>query len=87
MKYSGNDIVVYGTYNYPMFCANEIAKVLDIKKISSSIKDYNEKFKVTRKIQTNGGIQDVSMLTEHGLYKLLFSSKKTVSVRFSGMGH
>lgn len=80
--FQGNTIQFYGSYYEPLFCASQIAKVLGIQNISMTLSNYNEKYKVMKKIQTNGGIQEVNMLTERGLYKLLFTSRKDFAVQF-----
>ena len=65
-----------------LFKASEIGDLLDIKKIYSSITDYDKDEKVIRNINTNGGNQDVVFLTEEGLYKLIMQSRKPIVKSF-----
>lgn len=66
----------------PLFQANQIAKILDIKKIQNSIKDFDEDEKVTHKTYTLGGEQNATFLTEHGVYRLLMRSNKPIARPF-----
>jgi prophage antirepressor-like protein len=82
-KFGDLDIQIYGTHENPLFKANEIGKLLGIKKIHESIKDFNEKEKVVYSItDTRGRLQDTNMLTEIGLYKVLMKSRKKEAVQF-----
>ncbi len=75
-------INIRGTYEKPLFQANQIAKLLGIKNIHTSINKYSERFKVIEDIETQGGIQKVVFLTEFGLYHLLSNSRKSVALTF-----
>jgi prophage antirepressor-like protein len=70
------DVNIKGDPENPLFQANQIAEILDIKSFRSSILDFDESEKVTIKTITNGGYQNVIFLTEYGLYKLIGRSKK-----------
>lgn len=76
------EIVVKGTHESPLFRASDVALVLDIVSIRSIIRNYNDDEKVTHTIDTMGGPQDVTFLTEKGLYKLLFKSRKPNAEKF-----
>jgi hypothetical protein len=67
------------------FRADDIAKVLDIKRIRSSIHDFNEDEKKPIKIKTNGGLQKVIFISSNGLYKLLLNSQKPNAKKFFKM--
>jgi len=70
------DVNIKGDPENPLFQANQIAQILDIKNIHTSMVDFDEFEKVTIKTITNGGYQNVIFLTEYGLYKLIGRSKK-----------
>jgi prophage antirepressor-like protein len=76
------NITIKGTYLNPLFRASDIGLVLDIKQISSTIRDYDTSQKVAHIIPTNGGNQEVSFLTVFGLYELLFTSRKIIAKEF-----
>jgi prophage antirepressor-like protein len=76
------DILIKGTHKNPMFKANDVADLLDIKHIRSVINEFDETEKVSISIKTAGGEQMVNFLTESGLYSLIFRSKKPVAKQF-----
>jgi prophage antirepressor-like protein/predicted phosphodiesterase len=67
------------------FRADDIATILDIKRIRSSIHDFNEDEKKPIKIKTNGGLQKVIFISSNGLYKLLLNSQKPNAKKFLKM--
>ena len=70
------EIVIKGTVENPLFRASDVALILEISNIRSSIKDFNESEKVVQTMTTPGGPQKVLFLTQTGLFRLLFRSKK-----------
>jgi prophage antirepressor-like protein len=76
------NITIKGTHENPLFRASDIGLILDITYIHNSIKDFNENDKVTHTTFTPGGPQNVMFLTENGLYKLLFRSRKPIAETF-----
>jgi prophage antirepressor-like protein len=76
------EIIIKGTYNDPLFRASDIGNVLDISTIRSVIRNFNETEKVVHSMHTLGGDQDVTFLTEKGLYKVLFRSRKPIAETF-----
>jgi len=69
-------INIEGTINEPLFQANQIANILDIKNIHDNIKDYDEDEKTIIPVKTKGGLQKIVYLTENGLYRLINRSNK-----------
>ena len=76
------EIVIKGTVNDPLFRASDVGVVLDIASIRSVIRDYDESEKVVHTMHTVGGSQEVTFLTEKGLYKVLFRSRKPIAQKF-----
>jgi prophage antirepressor-like protein len=76
------EIVIKGTIDDPLFRASDIGLVLDITTIHSVIRDFDESEKVLHTMQTLGGAQEVTFLTEKGLYKVLFRSRKPIAQKF-----
>jgi prophage antirepressor-like protein len=70
------EIVIKGTVENPLFRASDVALILEISNIRASIKDFNESEKVVQTMTTPGGPQKVLFLTQTGLFRLLFRSKK-----------
>jgi prophage antirepressor-like protein len=75
-------INVYGTFDKPLFLANEIGQLLGLKNIRSSLSRMNSLWKAVRPMDTVGGIQQMTFLTESGLYKLIMRSDKYEAIKF-----
>lgn len=65
-----------------LFKAADVANVLDISNIHSSLSDFDSTEKLLRLIDTPGGTQMVTFLTETGLYRLLMRSRKEIAIQF-----
>jgi prophage antirepressor-like protein len=73
-------ITIKGTSTNPLFRASDIGSILEISNVRQSIKDFDNTEKVAVSITDNiGREQNVSFLTELGLYQLLFISRKPVA--------
>jgi prophage antirepressor-like protein len=76
------EIVIKGTINDPLFRASDVGLVLEMVNVRASINGFDDSEKVVRKSSTLGGLQEVAFLTEKGLYKLLFRSRKPIAQKF-----
>jgi prophage antirepressor-like protein len=76
------EIVIKGTIDDPLFRASDVGVVLDIASIRSVLRDFDESEKVVHTMHTLGGAQEVTFLTEKGLYKVLFRSRKPIAQKF-----
>lgn len=76
-------ITIQGTYENPLFRASDIGTILGITNIRQNISDFDETDKVVSLIYTPGGSQEVTFLTEKGLYKILFKSRKPIAKQFT----
>ncbi len=76
------EIVIKGTVNDPLFRASDVGVVLELSNIRATIVDFDESEKVVNKVDTLGGTQEVTFLTEKGLYKVLFRSRKPIAQKF-----
>ena len=76
------EIVIKGTIDDPLFRASDVGVVLDITSIRSVLRDFDESEKVVHTMHTLGGTQEVTFLTEKGLYKVLFRSRKSIAQKF-----
>jgi prophage antirepressor-like protein len=77
-----SNINIIGTYDEPLFQANQIGKLLGIVTIRTTISDFESDEKVVHTMATGGGPQDVLFLTEVGLYRLLGMSRKPIARKF-----
>lgn len=67
----------------PMFCLTDICRVLDIANAGNVKARLNQKGIRIMDTLTNGGIQEMSFITESNLYKVIFQSRKPEAEKFS----
>lgn len=79
---SNTNITICGTEEDPLFRASDIGTILEMNQINSTIRDFDETERVMLNIQTPGGSQKVTFLTEKGLYEILFKSRKPIAKEF-----
>jgi prophage antirepressor-like protein len=78
----GINITIQGTYEEPFFRASDIANVLEMTNIRVMLQNFDDTEKVVRNAYTLGGGQEVTFLTEKGLYQVLFTSRKPIAKTF-----
>jgi len=76
------EIVIKGTFENPLFRANDVGTVLEMTNIRATIQHFDDTEKVLININTQGGVQQVSFLTELGLYRVLCKSRKPIAIKF-----
>lgn len=76
------EINIQGTVDEPLFQANQIGKLLGLTNINKNIKDFDQDEKVLTLSYSNGGKQNMSFLTEIGLYRILGMSRKEKARKF-----
>lgn len=59
-----------------LFSANDVCAILDIKNARDAMSRLDDDERVSVKAMTNGGEQTVNAVTEAGLYRLIFRSRK-----------
>jgi prophage antirepressor-like protein len=75
-----NNINIIGTYEEPLFQANQVAKILEIKNINSIIKFFDNDEKIIK--STNESSEEILFLTIIGLYRLVGMSRKPIAKKF-----
>jgi len=76
------EIIIKGTYNEPLFRASDIGEILEMGNIRSSIQYFNDDERCVHTMDTSTGPKQVTFLTEKGLYKILFKSRKPIAEKF-----
>jgi prophage antirepressor-like protein len=76
------EIVIKGTINEPLFRASDIGEILEISNIRSSIQTFDDTERRVDTMDTSTGQKQVTFLTEKGLYKVLFKSRKPIAEKF-----
>lgn len=75
-------VTILGTREEPLFKASDIADILGINNVRAVTADWDSSEKHVTAIDTLGGKQSVTFLTEDGLYRLIFRSNKPIAERF-----
>ena len=75
-------INIQGSVDEPLFQANQIASILEMNNLRKSMQNFDETDKVVSRGNTPGGMQNITFLTESGLYKILARSIKPIAKPF-----
>lgn len=76
------NIVIKGDYNNPLFRASDIGEILEMSNIRAHIVNFDDTERHVNSIDTSTGPKQVTFLTEKGLYKVLFKSRKPIAEKF-----
>jgi prophage antirepressor-like protein len=82
LNFLTSEIRTVGSFENPWFVTKDICKILDIKDVSMAIKKFPEQWKGTKVIGTPGGSQNMSVINEAGIYKLIMRSNKHIAEKF-----
>lgn len=66
----------------PLFKADDLGTVLSIKNVRVSITDFDQEEKIVRLLDSRGGAQETTFLTEQGALKLIMRSRKPIAKPF-----
>ncbi len=78
----GQQITTYGDIENPLFLAKEVANWIEHTHTTNMLKTIDEDEKLNVTILHAGQNREVTMLTEEGLYEVLFQSKKPIAKEF-----
>jgi len=81
-KFNNNNIRVIEKDGEPWFVAKDVAEILDIKNYRDTLTNYPEEEKGVATTDTLGGKQTVSIISEAGLYRMIFQSRKENAEKF-----
>ena len=81
-KVLGKDFKVYGTFEEPLFLAKDVAEWIEHSDVSKMVQSIDEDEKLTRTMFVSGQNREVWLLTENGLYEVLFQSRKPIAKEF-----
>jgi len=73
------NIIIKGTSDNPLFRASDIGKALDIANIRTMVNSFDNTEKVIYNTDEYSGSQEVTFLTEKGLYKVLLKSRAPIA--------
>lgn len=78
----GNDFMIYGTAEEPLFLAKDIAEWIEHTDLSRMVNLVDNDEKLKRTLYVSGQNREYWFLTEHGLYELLMQSRKPIAKVF-----
>lgn len=78
----GKEVKVYGDFENPLFLAKDVAEWIEHSNHRSMLESVDEDEKGVRIVYTLGGPQESWVLTENGLYEVLFLSRKPIAKEF-----
>lgn len=76
------EILIRGTHEEPLFRASDVGEILEMSNIRVTIQNYDETERHVSTTYTSTGPKQVTFLTEKGLYKVLFKSRKPIAEKF-----
>lgn len=82
VSFNEKNIRVLGTYEEPWFVAKDICDILELPNLTNALKILPEKWRSLKILMTFGGDQNMSIINEAGLYKLIMRSNKPVAQKF-----
>lgn len=81
-EFEGQGVRFVGTSENPEWVAIDVCQVMDLGNPSQALSEFEDDEKGITTVDTPGGKQELLTVTESGLYKLIFKSRKPVAKRF-----
>ncbi|WP_202056261.1 Bro-N domain-containing protein [Streptococcus danieliae] len=81
-QFGEHSFEIYGDKDNPLFIAVEVAKMIEVQNTTDLLKRVDEDEKLTYVVSRAGQKREVNMLTEFGLYEVLFQSRKPKAKEF-----
>lgn len=78
----GKQFRIYGTPENPLFLAKDVASWIEHSKPSAMIESVDDDEKLMETLFTSGQNRQVWLLTEDGMYEVLFQSRKPIAKAF-----
>lgn len=78
----GKEIDVYGTFEEPLFLANDVAEWIEHSNVTEMLRSVDEDEKLPSVILRAGQNRQCNFLTENGLYEVLMQSRKPIAKQF-----
>jgi prophage antirepressor-like protein len=83
LSFNKDSIRVIGTHDNPYFVVNDICKILGIKNVSQAMGTIPNKWRdICKTYDISGREQEMLVISEAGLYKLIMRSNKPIAEKF-----
>ncbi|OWY63485.1 hypothetical protein B7486_52890 [cyanobacterium TDX16] len=80
--FEGQQVRFVGTADKPEWVAADVCQCLELNDTSKALEPLAADEKDTKIVRTPGGEQQMLTVTEPGLYRLIFKSRKPIAKRF-----
>ena len=81
-NFENKNVRIVGTYENPWFAVKDICNILELSNVTVSLHNIPEKWKKIKKVLTQSGEQEMLVVNEAGLYKLIMRSNKPIAEKF-----
>jgi prophage antirepressor-like protein len=81
-NFNDNVIRTFGTYEDPFFVLKDIADILELTNYRNVYSKMDDYMKGVRKLDTLGGLQNMQVINEAGLYYMIIKSTKPIAKEF-----
>jgi len=81
--YQNSNLRVVNRDGEPWFVAKDVCEILDITNYRNAVSRLSNRMKGVHSVDTLGGTQDMLVVNEAGVYKLVFTSRKPEAERFT----
>lgn len=81
-NFENKNIRIFGTHEDPWFAVKDICKILELSNVTVASSNIQEKWKKIQKTDSGYGPQDMIVINESGLYKMIMRSTKPIAEKF-----
>lgn len=81
--YQNSNLRVVNRDGEPWFVAKDVCEILDVTNYRNAVSRLSNRMKGVHSVDTLGGTQDMLVVNEAGVYKLVFTSRKPEAERFT----
>ena len=81
-NFDENVIRVFGTYIEPLFIAKDICNILGLSNVTNALRNIPEKWMTLQNVKSSYNSQNMIMITEAAVYKLIMRSNKPIAEKF-----
>jgi len=82
INFNNNTLRILGTYQKPLFVAKDICNIIGLSNVTEALKIIPEKWRSSEFLKTSSGKQNMLLINESGLYKLIMRSNKPIAQKF-----
>jgi prophage antirepressor-like protein len=82
LRFENKEIRIRGTFENPWFVAKDICDILELTNITNSLRNIPEKWMTLQNVKTSYNSQNMVMISEPAVYKLIMRSNKEIAQKF-----